>query len=79
MALEHPEPSDPKKPNRYNAYLKYSSLAIQLVVVIGVFGWLGYKLDLYLELGFPVFMLLFILSAFGGMMYQLYKSINQSE
>lgn len=77
MALGHPEIFAPKKQNQFNVYLKYSGLAIQLVVVIGVFGWAGYKLDQYLELQYPIFMLLFILMAFGGMMYQLYKSINQ--
>jgi ABC-type polysaccharide/polyol phosphate export permease len=78
MALEQPEPSNPKKPNRYNSYLKYSGLAIQMVVVIGVFGWLGYKLDQYLGLNFPAFLLAFIFLAFIGMMVQLYRSIDKS-
>lgn len=78
MALEQPEPSNPKKSNRYNSYLKYSGLAIQMVVVIGVFGWLGYKLDQYLGLNFPAFLLSFIFLAFIGMMVQLYRSIDKS-
>jgi hypothetical protein len=40
-------------------------------------GWLGYELDQYLELQLPAFMLLFGFLAFGGMMYQVYKSINK--
>ena len=75
MAL--PEASPNKKPSPYNSYLRYSSLAFQLLAAIGVFGWLGYKTDQFLGLTFPVFMLLFGLLAFGGMMYQVYKSINQ--
>jgi len=74
--METPEPSPRKKLKRYNGYLKYSSLAIQLFAAIGLGGWLGYKLDQYLEIKFPAFMLLFGFLAFGGMMYQLYRSIN---
>ena len=73
------EPSRSKKPNlsSTNNYLKYSSLAFQLLAAIGVFGWLGYKLDHYLNLKFPAFLLLFGFAAFGGMMFQLYRSINR--
>lgn len=71
------EPSPNKKLKAYNSYLKYSGLAFQLLGAIGVFGWLGYKLDEYLEMKFPVFMLVLGLSAFGGMMYQIYRSINR--
>jgi F0F1-type ATP synthase assembly protein I len=78
MALEPQDPSDPKKQNPYSSYLKYSSLAIQLVVVIGVFGWLGHLLDGYFNLRFPVFLLTLVMIAFAGMMYQLYKSLDKS-
>lgn len=59
-----------------NAYLKYSGLAFQLLGGMAFFGWLGYKLDQYLELQFPAFMLLFGFLAFGAVLYQVYKSIN---
>jgi hypothetical protein len=71
------EPSPRKKLKTYNSYLKYSSLAFQLLAAIGVFGWLGYKLDQYLQIKFPAFMLLLGFAAFGGMMYQVYRSINR--
>jgi hypothetical protein len=45
--------------------------------VIGVFGWLGYKIDGWLNIKFPVFMLLLGFASFGGMMYQVYRSINR--
>jgi F0F1-type ATP synthase assembly protein I len=72
-----PEPSRNKKLRTYNNYLKYSSLGLQLLAAMGVFGWLGYELDHYLKIKFPAFMLLFGFLAFGGMMYQVYKSINR--
>lgn len=59
-----------------NAYLKWSGLAFQLLGGIGLFGWLGYKLDQYLALQFPVFMLVFGFLAFGAIMYQVYKSVK---
>jgi hypothetical protein len=71
------EPSHNKKLKTYNSYLKYSGLAFQLLAGIAVFGWLGYKLDQYLEMQFPVFMLVLGFAAFGGMMYKLYRSVNR--
>ncbi len=76
MAL-HRNPSGQKKPNLSDDYLKYSSLALQLLVTIGLFGWLGHRLDLYLGLQFPLFLLLFGGIAFAVMMFQLYRTINK--
>ena len=59
-----------------NKFLKYSSLGVQLLVTIGLAAWLGMKLDSYLQLQFPAFLLLFVFASFGGMMYKLYRSIN---
>jgi hypothetical protein len=75
MAEQVPPKLDPKK--QVDSYLKYSGLAIQLLAAIGFFGWLGYKIDNYLSLKFPVFMLLLGFLAFIGMMVQLYRSLNQ--
>lgn len=69
--------SDQNKPKPYNTYLKYSGLAIQLVLTIGVAGWLGHLLDNYLNLRFPLFIVLFTIAAFAGVMYQLYRSFNR--
>jgi hypothetical protein len=65
------------KPKPSNQYLKYSNLALQLFLGMGLCGWLGYKLDFYLQIKIPVFMILFGLSFFGGMMYQVYKQISK--
>lgn len=44
-----------QKKNSLNSYAKYSNIAIQMLVIIilGVFG--GFKLDRWLELDLPVF------------------------
>jgi len=78
MASMSQEPSpDKTKLNQSNGYLKYSGLAFQLLAAIGFFGWLGYKLDQYINLKFPAFMLLLGFIAFAGMMVQIYRSINR--
>ena len=58
-----------RKPPLYN-YAKYSGIAFQMVaiILIGVFG--GVKLDEYLQLGFPVFTVVFsLLSVFLAIYY----------
>lgn len=65
------------KPNQSNNYLKYANLGLQLLLGIGLAGWLGYLLDGYLGLTFPACMLTFGFVTFAGMMYQLYRSLNR--
>ncbi len=45
--------------NRLKDYVKYSNIGIQmmLIIVLGTFG--GFKLDEYLDWGFPLFVILF--------------------
>jgi hypothetical protein len=70
-----PTPSGQKPP--YNSFLKYSGFAFQLLGGIGLAGWLGYQLDQYLVLGFPTFMLSFIVMALAGMLYQMSRKLNE--
>lgn len=76
---DSPEPSQPnKKLSQFNnGYLKYSSLALQLLAAIGIFGWIGYQVDQWLSFKYPVFMIVLGFLAFGGMIYQVYRSINK--
>jgi F0F1-type ATP synthase assembly protein I len=64
-----------KKPD--NTFLKYSSLGLQMLVTLAVGAWLGMKLDNYFGLKFPVFLLSFVFLLFGGLMYQLYRTLNK--
>lgn len=50
-----------KQKNKLKGYAKYSNMAFQMVaiILIGTFG--GFKLDEYLNWGFPVFIVLFSL------------------
>ncbi len=65
-----------KKREPLNPFLKYSSLAIQMVAMLALAAWAGMEADAALGLGFPLFLLLFVLIVFAGMVYRLYKDIG---
>lgn len=46
-----------------NKAMRYASLATQLMVMLLLAVWAGYKIDLYLNWKFPVFLILFPLLA----------------
>lgn len=73
--MQTPQPTDPKPP--YNSFLRFSGFAFQLLGGIGIAGWLGYELDKYFALSFPACMLLFIVITFSGMLYQMYRKLNE--
>jgi hypothetical protein len=74
-----PDPSEQKKQKPYNDYLRYSGLGLQLLLTIGVAAWGGYKLDHYIGIKFPAFLLSFVFIAFGGSMYFLYRQLNKNQ
>ena len=67
----------PTEPKRSNSFLKYGNFAIQLFAGMGIAGWVGYRIDKYLELPFPAFLLSFLLAVFGGMLYLMYQKLNK--
>jgi hypothetical protein len=71
------DPSAPKKPTPSDSYLKYSGLGFQLLVTIGLGAWAGHRLDQYVGIKFPAFLLSFVLIAFAGSMYFMYKALNK--
>jgi len=62
----------PKK--QIDDFIRYSSLAIEMVVIMGVGVWIGMKIDKWLELDFPAFTLaLMILSVAGAIYHAIRK------
>jgi ATP synthase protein I len=59
--------------NPLNNYARYSSIALQMLVIIGggVFG--GYLIDKYLDWGFPVFTVVF---SFASVALAIYLAIR---
>lgn len=73
--MKKEEDRNPKQ--EINSYLKYSGLGLQLLLVILVSGWIGYKIDKLLSFKFPVFMLLLGFAGFAGTLYQLYRKLKK--
>ena len=65
-----------KAQGKYNAVLKYSGLAFQMIALVLIFTYGGYKLDQYLELKIPVFTIVFILAALFGFFYKLMRDLK---
>ncbi|MDV3310001.1 MAG: AtpZ/AtpI family protein [Cyclobacteriaceae bacterium] len=64
---------------RQNTVIRYGGLGMQMLLTIGVAGWLGHKLDEYLSLEFPAFLLVFVMLALGGTLYKLYRAVKQEK
>ena len=64
---------DQKSKNKLKNYAKYSNLAIQMmvIIVVGTFG--GFKLDEFLDWGFPVFT---ILLSLGAVIVAIYLAVK---
>jgi F0F1-type ATP synthase assembly protein I len=71
-----PQSTPPDDDQPMNSYLKYSGMGIQMIVVIGVFAFAGYKLDQYL--GHTTQWLTALLSLVGVFvsLYIVFKSLK---
>ena len=58
-------------------YLKFSGLAIQMTITIGLMTFLGFKIDGWLELQFPIFLVGFSMSSLFGNIYILLRTANK--
>ncbi|OFX59014.1 MAG: hypothetical protein A2066_00030 [Bacteroidetes bacterium GWB2_41_8] len=62
----------PKK--QIDDFIRYSSLAFEMIVIMGIGVWIGVKIDEWLELDFPAFTLaLMILSVAGAIYHAIRK------
>jgi F0F1-type ATP synthase assembly protein I len=62
-----------KKEPGYVAYAKYSGMAFQTGFIIAAFTFGGYKLDEWLNLSFPVFLMI---GLFAGIFFGMYITIK---
>ncbi len=65
-----------KATNPLKQYAKYSGIAFQMMAVMALSAWFGWKLDQKLTLQFPIFTLLFIISALVLLLYKLIRSLS---
>ena len=71
--------ADHKKRNKRNDLLKYMGMATQLFVLLFLLLWLGKKLDSYLNLEKPVFMLIFIVLGLSAYLYKVYLDSSKKK
>lgn len=64
----------PKK--KFDDFIRYSSLAFEMIVIMGIGTWSGILIDDWFELGFPAFTLgLMVLSVVGAIYHAIRKFI----
>jgi len=67
---------DQKPKKQFDGFIRYSSLAFEMMVIMGIGVWLGVKLDQWLNTSFPAFTLgLMILSVIGAIYHAIRKFI----
>ena len=71
------KPPVPKNNNKQAfSYARYTGMAFQMMGTILVFTFLGYKTDKWLDLKFPIFLLVGIFAGLFGSMYSIFKSLK---
>lgn len=61
-----------------NAYVKYSAVGFQMLATIGVFTYIGYKVDEYRKSDQPIFTALISLIGVVISLYQVIRQVNKN-
>jgi F0F1-type ATP synthase assembly protein I len=56
---------------------KYAGMAFQILATLGVAFFIGYKLDEYFALSFPIFLISLPVIALIGFLYQVVRDTNK--
>ncbi|MBC7567205.1 MAG: AtpZ/AtpI family protein [Pedobacter sp.] len=62
-----------------NNFARYSSIGFQMLATIGVFAFIGFKLDEYNQTKAPIFSAIFGLIGVIISLYQVVKQLNRKE
>jgi len=65
----------PKELKKLDSFAKYSTMAFQMVIIIGVGVFGGIKLDEWLKLRFPLFTIVLSLAAVAISIYYMIKDL----
>jgi len=60
-----------------NNFAKYSSISFQMLVTIGLFAFIGYKIDAYRNSDKPIFTALISLLGVVIALYQVVRQLNK--
>jgi F0F1-type ATP synthase assembly protein I len=72
------DPSSRKK-KPYNLLWRYTGLAFQMMAAIGIALWAGYKLDQWIKMRFPLFMIIFSLLALALLLWRIVKDTSKHD
>jgi F0F1-type ATP synthase assembly protein I len=72
------EPNTEKKNKGVNSYIKYSAVGFQMLATIGLFTFIGYKVDEYRKSDQPIFTALISLIGVIISLYQVIKQVNKN-
>lgn len=65
------------KNRRTSSYIKYTGVAFQMLATIGVFTFIGYKIDQYKAIDNFIFTAVFGILGVGASLYQVVRSLNK--
>ena len=63
----------------FDKYIKYSGLAFQMIAGLILFGWVGIKIDKYVQLPYPIFTLVGLLLGVVLSIYLLTRQLSKGE
>ena len=73
------ENSEEKSTRSLKSYARYAGIGFQMVAVIGLFTFIGYKLDKNRNAKQPLLTALFSLAGVGIALYQVIKSVTKNK
>jgi len=68
-----------KRPDDNLGYMRYAAMGTQMIVIIGLGVFAGYKLDKWLELKVPIFTLILSLFSVGAAIYLSVKDLYRKK
>ena len=72
--------TDPKEQKKgINNFARYTSISFQMLVMIGMFAFAGYKIDAYRNSKTPIFTAILSLMGVVLSLYQVVRQLNKNE
>ena len=62
-----------------NNFAKYTTISFQMLATIGLFAFIGYKIDGYKQSKTPIFTAVFSLAGVVISLYQVVKQLNKNQ
>ncbi|GAA4320868.1 AtpZ/AtpI family protein [Compostibacter hankyongensis] len=59
------------------SWIRYAGLGTEMLAMLGLATWLGYKLDRWMELRFPIFLLIFPLAALTVFLWKVIRATGR--